>query len=175
MLAALKPRVILVEEAAETLEGTIIAGMLPSLQHLILVGDHQQLQAGCNVAALEVAPYHMNVSMFERLVNNSIGYTMLNKQRRMVPEIRGLLTIKGAEFYRSLTDHESVLDRVDNRPPVPGMGGRDTYFFHHNWPEAKNADSSKYNLDEAQMIAGVFNHLVLNGTEASKITVLTVC
>ncbi|KAH8660848.1 P-loop containing nucleoside triphosphate hydrolase protein, partial [Tricladium varicosporioides] len=173
LLAAVEPRTILIEEAAETLEGTIIAGMLDSLQHLILVGDHQQLQAGCNVRALEVEPYNMGVSMFERLVNNSIGYTMLNRQRRMIPDIRKLLCIEPAPFYTNLQDHPSVLDRQVNRPSIPGMGGRDTYFFHHNWPEARNTDSSKYNLDEAQMIAGMFNHLVLNGVPASKITVLT--
>ncbi|KAF4633146.1 hypothetical protein G7Y89_g4966 [Cudoniella acicularis] len=173
ILAALEPRTILIEEAAETLEGTIIAGMLDSLQHLILVGDHQQLQAGCNVGALEVEPYYMGVSMFERLVNNSIGYIMLDRQRRMIPDIRKLLCIEPAPFYKNLRDHPSVLDRVDNRPPVPGMGGCDTYFFHHNWPEARNADSSKYNLDEAHMIAGMFSHMVLNGVEPSKITVLT--
>ena len=49
LLAAVQPRTLLIEEAAETKEGTIIAGMIETLQHLILVGDHQQLQANCNV------------------------------------------------------------------------------------------------------------------------------
>ncbi|TVY75609.1 Helicase required for RNAi-mediated heterochromatin assembly [Lachnellula suecica] len=172
LIAAVQPRALLIEEAAETKEGTIIAGMIETLQHLILVGDHQQLQANCNVRALEEAPYHMNISMFERLVNNSIGYVMLNKQRRMIPSIRKLLTIEPRPFYQNLTDHKSVLDPA-NRPSIPGMGGRNVWFFHHNWPEGRNPDSSRYNLDEAQFIAGAFKHLVLNGTEASKITVLT--
>lgn len=149
--------------------------MIETLQHLILVGDHQQLQANCNIKALEDAPYHMNISMFERLVRNSIGYVMLNKQRRMVPNIRKLLTIEPEPFYENLQDHHSVLDREGNRPHVPGMGERDVHFFHHTWPEARNSDSSRYNPDEAQFIAGVFKHLVYNGTDASKITVLTVC
>jgi helicase required for RNAi-mediated heterochromatin assembly 1 len=149
--------------------------MIESLQHLILVGDHQQLQANCNIKALEEAPYHMNVSMFERLVKNSIGYVMLNKQRRMVPNIRKLLTIEPSPFYRNLQDHHSVLDRKVNRTLVPGMGDRDVWFFHHNWPEGRNLDSSRYNADEAQMITGTFKHLVMNGTDPTKITVLTVC
>jgi helicase required for RNAi-mediated heterochromatin assembly 1 len=148
--------------------------MFDTLEHLILVGDHQQLQAHANVAALEQAPYNLAVSMFERLVNNCVGFTMLNKQRRMIPEVRKLLCIAPKPFYENLHDHPSVLDRVENRPHVPGMGGRDTYFFHHNWPEAVNSDSSRYNLDEADMIAGLFNHLVLNGTKPSNITILTV-
>ncbi|TVY89198.1 Helicase required for RNAi-mediated heterochromatin assembly [Lachnellula willkommii] len=173
LLAAVQPRTLLIEEAAETKEGTIIAGMIETLQHLILVGDHQQLQANCNVKALEEAPYHMNISMFERLVRNSIGFVMLNEQRRMVPNIRKLLTLEPIPFYENLQDHRSVLDRKDNRPLVPGMGDRDVHFFSHNWPECRNPDSSRYNPDEAQMIAGAFKHLILNGTEASKITVLT--
>jgi helicase required for RNAi-mediated heterochromatin assembly 1 len=173
LIAALESRTILIEEAAETLEGTVIAGMIDSLQQLILVGDHQQLQASCNVKSLEGAPYHMNVSMFERLVNNAIGYVMLNKQRRMIPDIRELLCIESNPFYRNLHDHESVLD-PNIRAPVPGMGGLNTFFFHHDWMEGRNADSSSYNQDEAQMIVGHFNHLVLNGVEAEKITILTV-
>jgi len=173
-LSALQPRTLLIEEAAETVEGTMIGGMIDSLEHLILVGDHQQLQASCNVKALEGPPYNMNVSMFERLVNNSIPYIMLKKQRRMITDIRKLLCIEPKPFYRGLHDHEFVLDRLQNRPPIPGMGGNDTYFFHHTWPELTNADCSRYNHDEAEMIVGFFNYLVLNGVSIEKITVLTV-
>lgn len=56
--------------AAETMEGTVIAGMFDSLERLVLVGDHKQLQAHCNVQALEIEPYWLGVSMFERLVRN---------------------------------------------------------------------------------------------------------
>jgi helicase required for RNAi-mediated heterochromatin assembly 1 len=48
LLSALEPRILVIEEAAETLEGAIIAGMFDSLQQLILVGDHNQLQAQCS-------------------------------------------------------------------------------------------------------------------------------
>ena len=177
LLASLQPRTLLIEEAAQTLEGTIMAGMFESLEQLILVGDHQQLQAHCNVSALEGEPYNLSTSMFERLVDNSIAYTMLNQQRRMIPDIRKLLTIESKTakpFYKDLHDHHSVLDRKTNRLPVPGMGGKDTYFFHHNWPEEKTADLSRANIHEANMIAGFYSHLVLNGVEYSKITVLTV-
>lgn len=173
LIAAMQPRTLLIEEAAETLEGTIIAGMFDSLDQLILVGDHQQLQAHANIQALEKEPYNMAISMFERLVSNSMGYTMLNRQRRMIPEIRQLLCIEPKPFYEDLHDHHSVLDREINRQPIPGMD-TDLYFFHHIWPESRNQDSSRYNLDEAQMIAGFFNYLVLNGTEPKNITVLTV-
>ncbi|RFU29613.1 hypothetical protein B7463_g6744, partial [Scytalidium lignicola] len=173
LLAALNPRILLVEEAAETLESTIIASMFESLQQLILVGDHQQLQAHSNVPALQYHPYNLGVSMFERFISNSIEYTMLNRQRRMIPDIRILLCIDSRPFYPDLQDHPTVLDRIDNRPPIPGMGGRDTYFFHHTWPESINPDSSRYNIDEAQMIVGFYNYLILNGLNHSQISILT--
>ncbi|KAI9731863.1 MAG: hypothetical protein M1818_007728 [Claussenomyces sp. TS43310] len=169
LLASLEPRTLLIEEAAETTEGTILAAMFESIQQLILVGDHQQLQAQCNMKELSAAPYHLSVSMFERLVNNGIEYTMLNTQRRMIPEVRQLLN----PFYPALKDHPSVRDRLINRKPVPGMGGRDTYFFHHHWPESQDETASRSNIDEAEMIVKFFCYLVLNAVGAAKITVLT--
>jgi len=173
-ISALRPRTLLIEEAAEAIEGAIMGGLVESLEQLILVGDHQQLRAQCTVRALEKAPYFLQVSMFERLINNGFQYVMLNKQRRMIPDIRRLLCIEPHPFYRGLQDHESMLDRVHTRPPVPGMGGKDTYFFHHNWPEARSANGSRYNADEAEMMAGFFHYLVYNGVDPASITVLTV-
>lgn len=168
LLACLKPRTLLIEEAAETLEGTILAAMFESLDHLILVGDHQQLQAHCNVSHLERHPYNLSVSLFERLVNNGVEFTMLNKQRRMISGLRELLS----SLYEGLEDHPSVLDRRV-RQPIPGMGGRDSYCFHHTWLESRDDAQSTYNIEEANMIVAFFNYLVLNGIKASKITVLT--
>jgi len=108
-----------------------------------------------------------------RLVNNGIQYTMLDKQRRMIPVIRRLLSILPKPFYNNLYDHESVLD-PKIRPPVPGMGDRSLYFFHHEWPELRDSSLSMYNQDEAEMIACFFNYLVLSGTPADKVTILTV-
>lgn len=48
LLAAVSPRILLVEEAAETLEGTVLAAMFESLEHLILVGDHLQVSRYIN-------------------------------------------------------------------------------------------------------------------------------
>jgi helicase required for RNAi-mediated heterochromatin assembly 1 len=174
LLSALQPRVLLIEEAAETLEGNVIGGLMDSIQHLILVGDHQQLQANCTVRALELHPFNMSISMFERLVNNGIGYVMLNVQRRMIQDVRRLLCMGPEPFYKDLQDHPSVLDRLHNRPPVPGMGGLDTYFFHHDFDEATNTECSRFNLQEAQMIARFFLYLCQNGVDARKISVLTV-
>ncbi|KAH8588092.1 P-loop containing nucleoside triphosphate hydrolase protein [Bisporella sp. PMI_857] len=168
LLSSLQPRILLIEEAAETVEGSIIAGMVPSIEQLILVGDHQQLLPQPAVATLE----GLYISLFERLINGGMPYTMLNSQRRMIPAIRALLTIPSKfskPIYPSLSDHPSVC----TRPNVPGMGGRNVYFFHHSWPESRSSDMSISNLDEAELVGGFFNYLVLNKIDPSQITVLT--
>jgi helicase required for RNAi-mediated heterochromatin assembly 1 len=165
LVASLKPRVILIEEAAEVLEGPVTAVCVESLEHLILVGDHQQLQGHCNIRELDEV-FHLNVSMFERLVRNNMPFKTLTRQRRMDPEIRRAL----APIYQDLQDHPSVV----GRPPVPGMGDVKTFFFDHGWSEGSDSMLSKYNEQEAEFIVGFFCYLVRGGmVPPHAITVLT--
>lgn len=165
LIDSLKPKIVMIEEAAETLEAYVTAACFNSLEHLILVGDHQQLRGHCNVKELEGEPWNLDVSMFERLVQNKLGHSQMMKQRRMIPEIRRALK----PIYQSLEDHECVL----NRPSISGMGGINTFFFSHDWPESTDILKSKINEDEANMIVGFFHYLVMNGSETKAITVLT--
>jgi helicase required for RNAi-mediated heterochromatin assembly 1 len=168
LVSALRPRVVLVEEAAETMEAPVTSACFPTLEHLILVGDHQQLRPHTQVHAFEDAPYYLNLSLFERLVQNEVEFDTLTRQRRMIPEVRRLLTpIYGA----TLKDHSSVKD-LNNRPPVPGMGGNDTFFWCHEHNELRDSNMSVYNQQEAKMVVGFYDYLVLNGLEPSKVTIL---
>ncbi|KAK0716906.1 P-loop containing nucleoside triphosphate hydrolase protein [Lasiosphaeria miniovina] len=167
-LAALMPRSLLIEEAAETREANITSALFPSLQQLILVGDHQQLAPNCDIRWLGEEPYNLNVSLFQRMVNLKMPFVMLKHQRRMKPELSYILK----PFYPELQDHPVVQDAA-NRPDVPGMGGRNCFFFDHEWPEEMNVDMSKLNDQEAHMIVNFFSYLVANSTDASKITILT--
>ncbi len=165
LVASLKPRVVMIEEAAETLEGLVMAACVESLEQLILVGDHKQLRGHCSVTELEGEPYNLGVSMFERLVSNGVEFSMLMRQRRMIPEVRRILE----PIYEGLEDHPSVLERS----PVPGMGGVNSFFFSHKWSESNDSYTSKCNQDEADMVVGFFDYLIRNGMEAKDITVLT--
>lgn len=169
LISALQPKVVLVEEAAETLEAPVISTCVPSLQHLILVGDHQQLRPHCNVSAHEGKPYYLNISLFERMVKNHIAYGMLRKQRRMIPEIRRLLN---PIYGDKIQDHASVLVPA-NRPDVPGMGGVNSFFFSHQWSETRDDQMSAVNREEVAMIVGFVEYLVYNGMETEDITILT--
>ncbi|OQE40164.1 hypothetical protein PENCOP_c006G01589 [Penicillium coprophilum] len=166
LVSSLNPRVILIEEAAEVLEAPVAVSCLPSLQHLILVGDHLQLKGQCADYELCGHPFYLDVSMFERLVTNKMPYVMLQGQRRMVPEIRKLV----APIYGDLLrDHPSVEDH----PFVPGMGGKRSFFFDHTSQESADSLSSKVNDFEASMVVNLLAYLVMNKVPAASITVLT--
>ncbi|KAK2748934.1 hypothetical protein FQN57_007217 [Myotisia sp. PD_48] len=165
LVSSIKPKIILIEEAAEVLEAPIAAACIESLQHLILVGDHQQLQGSCALEELEDEPFYLNVSMFERLVRNSFPYAKLAMQRRMRPEIRKIL----APIYADLQDHPSVINRAN----VPGMGGVNSYFFTHTWLESSDSLSSRFNASEAKMVIGFYIYLHMNGVPVKDMTILT--
>ncbi|KAF4976079.1 hypothetical protein FZEAL_7212 [Fusarium zealandicum] len=169
LIAALKPRVLMVEEAAETREVNIASALYPSLDQIVLVGDHQQLVPHVDVRELGQEPYNLHISLFERLVHQNLPYSMLRVQRRMIPAIREVVNV----FYPELKDHQTVMDpRV--RPPVKGMGGQNLFWFHHVWSEAQNADDFSFsNPQEADMITRFVRYLILNGVHCSQITILT--
>ena len=165
LLSALRPKSLLIEEAAETREANIVSALYPTIEQLILVGDHQQLAPKCDIKWLGSEPYNLDVSLFQRMVNLGKPFTMLKLQRRMKPELRMILS----PFYPRLEDHPLVA----NRPDVPGMGGQNCWFLHHDWPEETTADHSRCNDQEADMITGFFSYLVANDVPSDKITVLT--
>ena len=165
LLQALDPKIVIVEEAAETLEAPIAVSCFKTLQHLVLIGDHQQLRAHCNDEGLAGDPFYLGVSMFERLVRNRVEFSQLKRQRRMIPEIRRALD----PIYQELEDHPSVLNRL----PIPGMGGVNSFFFTHKWREVKDNQMSTMNDEEADLIVVFFRYLVQNGLRPREITVLT--
>uniref|UniRef100_A0AC34GXD3 DNA2/NAM7 helicase helicase domain-containing protein n=1 Tax=Panagrolaimus sp. ES5 TaxID=591445 RepID=A0AC34GXD3_9BILA len=83
-LRALRPRIVIVEEAAEVLEAHLLASLTHACQHLILIGDHKQLRPNPAVYDLAVK-YNLEISLFERLINNGYPYRMLENQHRMCP------------------------------------------------------------------------------------------
>ncbi|KAJ1631644.1 hypothetical protein T492DRAFT_869540, partial [Pavlovales sp. CCMP2436] len=62
LLETVAPAVLIVEEAAEVLEAHVLAAIVPSIQHMILIGNHQQLRP--KVESFNLAQRHqLAVSM----------------------------------------------------------------------------------------------------------------
>ena len=90
VLQQIKAKIMVVEEAAEILESHIFTSLNPDIEQLILIGDHQQLRPNLN--SYELAEYYnLDLSMFERLINNNFEYAKLSQQRRMRPEISEII------------------------------------------------------------------------------------
>ncbi|KAG9356146.1 hypothetical protein JZ751_000990 [Albula glossodonta] len=109
VLQNIQPRIVVVEEAAEVLEAHIVTTLTSACQHLILIGDHQQLRPSCTVYELATT-FKLEVSLFERLIHMDVPYVRLDSQHRMRPEISRLLT---PHIYKNLKNHVSV-NRYEN-------------------------------------------------------------
>ncbi|KAI5848750.1 hypothetical protein DFP73DRAFT_583390 [Morchella snyderi] len=179
LLRRLRSKVVICEEAGEVLEGHLINAILPTCQHLIQIGDHQQLrpQISCfqdlSLESRNGIPYSLDESMFERLVRErpDIAAAQLNIQRRMRPEISSLIR---NTLYPDLRDSENVY----NYPDVVGMR-KNVFWLDHTHPEAGSDNSgakvgSHSNVWEVEMTHGLVRHLVRQSHYSSKdIAVLT--
>ena len=165
VLQRVKPKIIIVEEAAEVLESHIVTSLHASCQQLILIGDHQQLRPKPNVYQL-ATKYHLDVSLFERMVKNEFPFGKLEQQHRMRPEISKLMR---DHFYPNLQDHESVL----SYDSVLGTD-KNVFFLDHSEGEASLGDTkSHYNAHEAAFITSMCKYFLKQDYEPSQITILT--
>nr|KAG5707210.1 hypothetical protein BaRGS_017894 [Batillaria attramentaria] len=89
VLASVGCPIVMIEEAAEVLEAHVVTTLHESCQHLILIGDHQQLRPSPTVYEL-CRHYQLDLSLFERLVNNKLPHSTLAVQHRMRPEVARL-------------------------------------------------------------------------------------
>ncbi|XP_062603582.1 NFX1-type zinc finger-containing protein 1-like [Saccostrea cucullata] len=165
LLREIRPRIVVVEEAAQVHEQHILGCLTKDLQHLILIGDHQQLRPTMNNYDLR-CQYKTDVSLMERLVMNGFPFQCLTEQHRMRPEISCMLT---PTIYPSLQDHSTVLEYQN----VKGMK-HNIFFFDHQNPESQSNYSTSYTNDfEVEMIANLYKYLILQGYSNSDITILS--
>ncbi|XP_028303349.1 NFX1-type zinc finger-containing protein 1 isoform X2 [Gouania willdenowi] len=165
MLQELRPRVVIVEEAAEVLEAHIITTLSKDCQHLILIGDHQQLRPSATVYEL-AKNFSLEMSMFERLVKMGLPFVRLKYQHRMRPEIARLLT---PHIYNELQNHPSVLVYED----IKGLK-TNLFFVEHNHHEEEIKDGKSHqNQHEAHFIVSLCSYLLLQDYKPEQISILT--
>ncbi|XP_058976341.1 NFX1-type zinc finger-containing protein 1-like [Musca domestica] len=150
----LKSKIVIFEEAAEILESHIVACLTPHTQHVIMIGDHQQLQPYTSNYQLQQKT-QMNISLFERIFCKHPNPIVLRTQYRMHPKIADLLS---NTIYKDLDSDESVT----HYPAIRQMS-TNLFFMNHNKPEAKTEqDSSLYNPYEVTQVVQLSLHLVQN-------------
>ena len=179
LLGRLRPKVLLCEEAGEILEAHTLTAFLPTIEHAILIGDHEQLRPQIQNYELSLEnprgeKYSLDKSTFERLItdpDSDLPYDTLQTQRRMDPSISDLVR---NTLYPRLIDHESVLEY----PEISGMRKR-LYWLDHKQPEAgadptRALQKSRSNDYEVGLVAALVAHLVRQGVYKSEdIVVLT--
>ncbi|KAH9048647.1 hypothetical protein EDB83DRAFT_2676911 [Lactarius deliciosus] len=183
LLTSVGPKVLMVEEAGQVLEAHILASLVPSVEHLICIGDPKQLRPNLSTFGGSLVTGHSrpssheaNVppkalsmdsmsgrelfkfdrSLMERLSDGGMSMSQINVQRRMRPSISHFVrTI----LYPNLEDNEVVR----GYPAVHGME-KNVVFFSHNNPENSEDDSvSKHNMFEVAMIRDLVIYLLKQG------------
>ena len=165
VLQRIAPKIVVIEEAAEVLEAHIITSLSHNTKHTILIGDHKQLRPKATVYEL-AQKYNLEVSLFERMVLNSMDCKRLSIQHRMRPEI--------ATLTKRIYDHEIVdHDSVCNFPPISGLC-HNLFFIDHCQPEKLIGGLQSYsNHHEAEFLVALCEYLLLQGYERKQITILT--
>ncbi|KAG6850946.1 hypothetical protein H0H93_005815 [Arthromyces matolae] len=145
LLKGLGPRIMVVEEAGQVLEAHILGSLVPSIEHMILIGDPLQLRPTLNNYRLSVDSmtgkklYRFDMSLMERLSSSQFPMSQINVQRRMRPSISNLIR---KTLYPNLIDNDVVTRYSD----VRGIA-KNVYFLTHNHQENGGVEesSSKYN------------------------------
>ena len=163
VLHMIKPKIVIVEEAAELLESHIVSALNAGTKHLILIGDHKQLRPKPNEYDLAVK-YKLDISLFERLVKNNFPHTTLQIQHRMRPEIAEL--VKG-HIYDTLENHKSV----EEYPKIKGISNN-LFFIQHDKHERGSDNLSHSNDHEAKYLVALCKYLLQQGYNPSQITIL---
>ena len=160
-------QVILVEEAGEVLEAHVVTSLTASVEHLILIGDHQQLRPKVESYELQVVSgrgYDLDRSLFERLVLHSdLKPSVLATQRRMQPQISRMIKFT----YPNLIDHASV----SQYPNVKGLLKNVLFLDHFEHESSTNGAFS--NQFEVEICVQIMRLFLLNGYKTEQLVILT--
>ena len=165
MLQRISPKIVIIEEAAEVLEAHIITSLSRNTKHTVLIGDHKQLRPKATVYEL-AQKYNLEISLFERMVLNSMDCKRLCIQHRMRPEIAALTK---RIYEHEIVDHESVCAFDD----ISGLR-HNMFFIDHNQPEVEVPGLQSFsNPHEAGFLVAFCRYLLLQGYKREQITILT--
>ena len=87
---------MLVEEAAEVMEAHILASLAPSTEHLILIGDHEQLRPKVQLYEMQARPQNLDIAFGAKPLNEMAVYYMYSCQTLQQVEMADVCTASTA-------------------------------------------------------------------------------
>ena len=164
LIQQLAPKIVIVEEAAEILEPSLVAALNEKVEHLVLIGDHQQLRPKIDTYELR-KKFHFDISLMERLlISGKINFKTLERQCRMRPEFSIMLR----DIYPNLKDSESIVLNEDHKQHY--CINKSMFFWTHDFLEQKSR--SYTNEEEAKMVISLTLYLLQNGVSVERISIL---
>ena len=164
LIQQLAPKIVIVEEAAEILEPSLVAALHDKTEHLILIGDHQQLRPKIETHELR-KKFYLDVSLMERLIRSGkIDFKTLQRQCRMRPEFSIMLR----DIYPNLRDDESIVLNEDHEQH--NCITKSMFFWTHNFFEEKSR--SYINKEEAKLVVSLTIYLLSNKVSVDRISIL---
>ncbi len=154
------PRIVVVEEAAEILDVLLMAALPSSVQHLILVGDPQQLSPRLDVPHLGNLGFGR--SRMEELLLLGSPSVQLRVQNRMGPGLSGAV--------------RQIYEQYDDGPVAFRMTAPDSLRTSLTWFDIQGTEKActKYvNEKEAWAAIILASWMMRNGHSPTEITILT--
>ncbi|XP_065913577.1 NFX1-type zinc finger-containing protein 1-like [Dysidea avara] len=163
----MRPKIIIIEEAAEVLESHIVTALTSSTQQVIMIGDHQRLRPKPNGYHL-ATDCNLEVSLFERLVKNKLPLATLEVQHRMRPAIAELVC---PHIYPTLINAPEVC----NYESIRGVKHNVFFVNHANTEDDLNGEIllSHSNQFEAEFCVNLCHYFIKLGYHGRQITILT--
>ena len=164
LIQQLATKIVIVEEAAGILEPSLIAVLNEKVEHLISIGDHQQLRPNVDTYELR-KKFHFDISLMERLISSGkFNFKTLEKQCRMRPEFSLLLR----DIYPNLKDNESIVLNEDHKQRY--CINKSMFFWTHGFFEKESRSFT--NVEEAKMIVSLTVYLLQNKVPVDRMSIL---
>lgn len=160
-LNEIKFKYLLVDEASQAFEATLIMPLLHGCEVMCLIGDHKQLPP---LVKNEKIKEELEKTLFERLFKlKFIKNVMLNIQYRMNPDIASFIS---KEFYNDNLLNDSITlaqrEAIKIFDEEKTLIKKSIYFINVTNGLESKFESSKQNTHEAQLIKQLINNLKLN-------------
>ena len=172
LLRNMKFKTLIIDEASQILEPESILCFLKNPEHVILIGDTNQL--GCIVKSKACEEVGLAVPLIQRLLDTKVPSYQLNTQYRMHPYIA---QFSNEMFYNSKIKNGVTAEQMtypDFSFPSP-IGAQPTFFFDINrsLEEIGGNGVTTLNRFEIELIRDILTHFYESYIKGKQIGIIT--